>query len=524
MYSLPDTVRLAGNLRKGIFMKRVRMVLAYDGTNYCGWQLQPNGITIEEVLNQALSELLREPVAVIGASRTDSGVHAEGNVAVFDTENRMPADKICFALNQRLPEDIRVLESEEVPLDWHPRKQNCVKTYEYRILNRKIAMPTRRLYSHFCYFSLDVEKMQKGASYLIGEHDFKSFCTARSQAEETVRTIYSLDVKKEEDMIIIRISGNGFLYNMVRIIAGTLMKVGMGVYPPEHVEEILDARNRQAAGPTAPAQGLTLIRMEYEKELRGEIVGRNKEWSYRLIQAEILQKRKAYLVIERCVESDYDRLLTRVTHQAVRNGAAEVYVCDKEKEDRLQPGKAYGHYRFCHIHDMLLMKKDILDGEEEKLEKKAETKATVGAVLSLDRVEEEELPEYREMVNEIFYSVPNSATVTGEELKEWRQDSRKQLLWLKQNGQPAGFLMLVEDGEEFMVDEVGILPELRRQGLAEAALRAAEHMAVERKKKRMSLLVSSINIPAKSLYEKMGYQVTDRSSRWYMTSAKGYLG
>ena len=130
-------------------MKRVRMVLAYDGTNYCGWQLQPNGITIEEVLNQALSELLREPVAVIGASRTDSGVHAEGAVAVFDTENRMPADKICFALNQRLPEDIRVLQSDEVPLDWHPRKQNCIKTYEYRILNRKNTMPTRRLCSCF---------------------------------------------------------------------------------------------------------------------------------------------------------------------------------------------------------------------------------------------------------------------------------------------------------------------------------------------------------------------------------------
>ena len=111
-------------------MKRVKMVLAYDGTNYCGWQLQSNGITIEAVLGSALSELLREPIVVIGASRTDSGVHAEGNVAVFDTENRMPADKICFALNQRLPEDIRVLSSEEVSSCWHPRKQNCVKTYE----------------------------------------------------------------------------------------------------------------------------------------------------------------------------------------------------------------------------------------------------------------------------------------------------------------------------------------------------------------------------------------------------------
>ena len=164
-------------------MKRVKLVVAYDGTNYCGWQLQPNGVTIEEVLNQALSQLLKEPVMVIGASRTDSGVHARGNVAVFDTENRMPADKICFAVNQRLPEDIRVLSSQEVPLSWHPRKANCTKTYEYKILNRKISMPLERLYSHFCYVALDVEKMRRGAAYLVGEHDFKSFCTVRTQAD-----------------------------------------------------------------------------------------------------------------------------------------------------------------------------------------------------------------------------------------------------------------------------------------------------------------------------------------------------
>ena len=330
-------------------MKRVKMVLAYDGTNYCGWQLQPNGITIEGVLNQALSELLREPVAVIGASRTDSGVHAEGNVAIFDTENRMPAEKICFALNQRLPEDIRILTSEETPLFFFFLKQNCVKTYEYRILNRKIAMPTLRLYSHFCYFSLDLEKMRQGASYLIGEHDFKSFCTVRGQAEETVRTIYCLDVEKNGDMITLRISGSGFLYNMVRIIAGTLMKVGMGVYPPEHVKEILGARDRQAAGPTAPAKGLTLISIEYEKELKPVIIGENEEWLYRLYQTEIPEKKKAYLVIERCVESDFDRLVTRMTHQAVRNGAKEVYVCDREEEGRLIVGKAYGYYKFHNI-------------------------------------------------------------------------------------------------------------------------------------------------------------------------------
>ena len=333
-------------VQEGWEMKRVRMVLAYDGTNYCGWQLQPNGITIEEVLNQELSRLLKEPIAVIGASRTDSGVHAEGNVAVFDTQNRMPADKICFALNQRLPEDIRILSSEQVDCGWHPRKQNCVKTYEYRILNRKIAMPTKRLYSHFCYFPLDIEKMRQGASYLVGEHDFKSFCTVRGQAEETVRTVYSLDVEKQEDMITIRISGSGFLYNMVRIIAGTLMKAGMGVYPPEHVKEILKARDRQKAGPTAPARGLTLISMEYETELKPVITGENEEWCYHLLQEDIQEQKAAYFIIDRCAREDFDRLLMRVTHQAVRNGARYVYVCDREKAGRIGTDRSYGYYSF----------------------------------------------------------------------------------------------------------------------------------------------------------------------------------
>lgn len=332
-------------------MKRVKMIVAYDGTNYCGWQIQKNGITIEEVLNKALTDLLREPILVTGASRTDSGVHSEGNVAVFDTENRMPADKICFALNQRLPEDIRVLKTEEVQADYHPRRQNCVKTYEYKILNRKIDMPTMRLYSHFCYFPLDVDKMREGAAYLVGEHDFKSFCTIRGQAEETVRTIYSLDIEKTGDLIVIRIQGSGFLYNMVRIIAGTLMKVGMGVYPPGHVEEILDARDRNAAGPKAAARGLTLVSLDYETELKKEIHGENKEWSYTLYQDHIASEGRARLVIERCREEDFDRLLIRVVHQAVRNGARTVWVRDEEKEGRILTEKPYGFYTFHNITD-----------------------------------------------------------------------------------------------------------------------------------------------------------------------------
>lgn len=325
-------------------MKRIKLTVAYDGTAYRGWQVQPNGITIEEVLNKALSDLLKEPVCIIGASRTDSGVHAVGNVAIFDTENRMPGDKICFAVNQRLPEDIRVLSSEEVPLDWHPRKQNCVKTYEYKILNCRIDVPTRRLYAHFTYFPLDVEKMREAAKYLIGEHDFTSFCSAKHQAEETVRTLYEINIDKGvDDIITIRLRGNGFLYNMVRIIAGTLMKVGMGMCPPEEVKTILEARDRQAAGQTAPAKGLTLMKIEYEKEPAKEISGENEYYRYVLDQTAMMNGGTSVLNIEFCDGSELERLVRRLVHQGYRNGAKKVLVCAPESVG-IEDGKQYGLY------------------------------------------------------------------------------------------------------------------------------------------------------------------------------------
>ena len=246
-------------------MKRVGLVVAYDGTNYSGWQIQPNGITIQGVLNDTLSDLLGEKIEIMGASRTDAGVHALGNVAVFDTNTRIPGEKISYALNQRLPEDIRIQLSEEVEPDFHPRYCDSEKTYEYRILNRKFPVPTERLYSYFYHYTLDVDKMREATSCLIGRHDFASFCSAGSQVKTTVRTVYTLDVSKENDIISIKISGNGFLYNMVRIVVGTLLKVGLSVYPPEHVKEILDSKDRYMAGPKAPARGLTLIGIEYEE-------------------------------------------------------------------------------------------------------------------------------------------------------------------------------------------------------------------------------------------------------------------
>ena len=191
-------------------------------------------------------------------------MHALGNVAVFDTNARMPAGKISFALNQFLPEDIRIQLSEEVEPDFHPRYCDSEKTYEYRILNRTFPVPTERLYSYFYHYHLDVEKMREATSYLIGQHDFASFCGSGAQVKSTIRTITSMSVDREGDIITIRISGTGFLYNMVRIIAGTLIEIGNGQYPPERMQEILDACDREAAGPTAPAKGLTLIGIRYE--------------------------------------------------------------------------------------------------------------------------------------------------------------------------------------------------------------------------------------------------------------------
>ena len=245
-------------------MKRIKLTIGYDGTNYCGWQIQPNGNTIEEVINKALQKLTGEPILVIGASRTDSGVHAMGNVAVFDTETSIPPERIAMALNQRLPEDIVIVKSEEVALDFHPRYCDCSKTYEYHIINTRIPVPTKRLTNYFVSQNLNLDHMREAASYLVGEHDFVSFCNVRTDVENTVRTITALDVIENGNEITIRITGNGFLYNMVRIIVGTLIRVGRGFYTPEKVKEILEAKDRKAAGVTAPAHGLMLMNIEYK--------------------------------------------------------------------------------------------------------------------------------------------------------------------------------------------------------------------------------------------------------------------
>lgn len=254
-------------------MKRVRLIIAYDGTDFRGYQKQPEVRTVEGELNKALSLLLHEEISVIGASRTDSGVHALGNVAVFDTDSSIPADRFMYAALPFLPEDLRIMGGAEVSPDWHPRKQDCVKTYEYSIYCGMTENPLLRRYTSYYRGRVDVVRMRMAAEKLIGKHDFRSFANPSSQrlmeGGSPVRTIYDIDISEQAFdatagcLVTIAVSGDGFLYNMVRIIAGTLIHAGAGLMPPENIMGILEAHDRTKAGPTAEAKGLCLKEIRY---------------------------------------------------------------------------------------------------------------------------------------------------------------------------------------------------------------------------------------------------------------------
>lgn len=246
-------------------MPRIFLKVAYDGTDYNGFALQDDARTIEGALNDAIHEATGEEIHVIGASRTDAGVHAYGNVAVFDTASTIPPDRFHMALNRLLPDDIRVTGSFEVPEVFHPRRTPCRKTYEYRILNREAADPMRRLYTYHYRAPLDVGAMDDAARALTGTHDFTSFCNAQSLSPTRERTLYAAGVVREGDLVIIRVTGAGFLYHMVRIIAGTLIDVGRGHTKASEITEILEAKDRTRAGATAPPQGLVLMGYEFDE-------------------------------------------------------------------------------------------------------------------------------------------------------------------------------------------------------------------------------------------------------------------
>lgn len=247
-------------------MSRYLLRVAYDGTNYHGFQLQQDSSipTIEGELNKALSALLKQPVEVIGASRTDAGVHALDSVVVFDAETTIPADKIPYAVNNLLPDDIVVNFGAPVAADFHPRHTDTRKRYEYRIYRGNFVNPIRSRYTFNTDYKLNIEDMKVASKALVGEHDFKSFCSAHTQAVTTVRKIYDIDIIEEGAEIIISVTGAGFLYNMVRIIAGTLFDVGRGKFSKNDMSVILEAYDREKAGETLPAQGLTLAQFVFD--------------------------------------------------------------------------------------------------------------------------------------------------------------------------------------------------------------------------------------------------------------------
>ena len=244
-------------------MKNIKLIIEYDGTNYYGWQKQNDKVTIQGTLEEAVRNLTKEENEIIGCSRTDSGVHARGFVATFKTESTVPPHKFREAINYRLPDDIVILSSEEVSEDFHPRYLAKGKTYEYTIYNNLVPTALNRLYSYHYKYSLDIEVMKNACHFFKGTHDFKAFRSEGSSVKTTVRTIYDVNIKIDGDFIKISVSGDGFLYNMVRIIVGTLINVGRGKITPEDIEKIILGRERKAAGDCVPAKGLKLTEVYY---------------------------------------------------------------------------------------------------------------------------------------------------------------------------------------------------------------------------------------------------------------------
>lgn len=243
---------------------RILLILEYDGTNYAGWQIQKNAVTVQEAVETAIFEALGQRCRVTGAGRTDAGVHARGQCAQFDIQSHIPPEKFSYVLNLVLPPDIRVRESRAVSEDFHVRKGARMKHYRYTIYNAPHASAIDRFTTAHVRQDLDAEKMKIAAQYLVGTHDFAAFRAAGSDIVGTVRTIYSIDITRIDENIYIDVKGNGFLYNMVRIIAGTLIDVGKGRTSPSAIPGILESRDRTRAGATAPAQGLCMMGVYYD--------------------------------------------------------------------------------------------------------------------------------------------------------------------------------------------------------------------------------------------------------------------
>ena len=242
----------------------ILLTLAYDGTNYCGWQMQKNGISVSQKLEVSLSNIITN-FSILGASRTDAGVHALGQCVhvILSSSLKIPINKLPQVINSLLPEDIRVVAARFVPDSFHPINDAKSKTYNYKIYNAKYLNPLTRLYEAHIPVILNIEAMSSAAVCILGRQDFAAFCSSGSSVKSTIRTIFNLDIYKDGCTINININGDGFLYNMVRIIAGTLVDVGQGKTKENSLFEIIKSKDRKKAGKTMPPHGLTLVEIFY---------------------------------------------------------------------------------------------------------------------------------------------------------------------------------------------------------------------------------------------------------------------
>ncbi len=245
-------------------MRNIKLTIEYDGKDFNGWQKQKNKLNIQGEIEKAIQNIMHEEVDLIGSGRTDAGVHSLGQVANFKINSNFPIEKMALALNSQLKNSIVIKKAEEVDERFHSRYNAKNKTYRYIINNSKTGTAIYRNLE-YCYpFELDVEKMQEACKYFEGEHDFKAFKSSGTSAKNSVRTIYKAQVTKDGERVIIELTGNGFLYNMVRIISGTLLDVGLGKIKPEQIKTIIEQKDRQKAGRTLPAHGLYLVKVEYK--------------------------------------------------------------------------------------------------------------------------------------------------------------------------------------------------------------------------------------------------------------------
>lgn len=245
--------------------RRIKLIIEYDGSNYHGWQVQHNAVTVQEMLEKAIFRITGEQTRVTGAGRTDTGVHAYGQVAHFDTQSKIPAPKFTQALNAVLPNDVAVLSSEETDDGFHARFSTVGKTYEYKILNRHPRSPMMANRAWHIREPLNYDSMQQAAASFVGTHDFSAFCSSGHSTVTFDRTIFSSEWKRQGDCLIYRVTGNGFLYNMVRIMTGTMVEVGLKKRQPDSIEKLLEEKDRNKAGITAPPHGLYLVAVYYEK-------------------------------------------------------------------------------------------------------------------------------------------------------------------------------------------------------------------------------------------------------------------